>query len=365
LGILPKMRVLVVLAAFAAIWAAAGPGRAATVSPDIRTTWTGTAFHDTELSPAASARLDAKQQIAEWGGPTTAADGESVSIYLSDTYPQDPALQAKWANLMTSLVHGPELQTVSIHLAPLVEVQRFCGGGALACYSTRTNAIYAPAEDPAPDVTAVGALIHEFGHHIAATRLNPPFTTVDYGTKRWASYENVCAKAQSGSLFPGAEDDPRYQLNPGEAFAESYRVLNEQMLGLPVDTWDIVTASLYPDATALSLLEQDILSPWTANTASKLATTLSSKVPTHTLTFSTPLDGSLLVSPRQSAKATSVIVSLVAKGKTIGSSSFTGPAGRLISKTICGVRSYQLRVALGGKVTKATITTVSLTLSKP
>jgi hypothetical protein len=358
------MRLLVVLAGLAAIWAAAGPARAASASPDFRTTWTGTAFRDTQLSPAAAARLDAQTQAAEWGGATTAADGETVTVFLSDSYPQDPALQAKWANFMTSLVHGPELSTVAIHVAPLVEVQRFCGGQALACYSTRAGTIWAPGEDPAPDVTAAGALIHEYGHHIAANRLNPPFTTVDYGTKRWATYENVCAKADAGDLFPGAEADPQYQLNPGEAFAESYRVLNEQKLGLTVDVWDIVTRTLYPDPTALSLLDEDIVSPWTATTPSRLTTTLTSKVPTRTLNVSTPLDGTLLVSPRQSGKAT-VSVALVARGKTVASSGFKGAAGRLISKTICGVRSYALRVALGGKVTKTTSTTVSLTLSKP
>ena len=116
--------------------------------------------------------------------------------------------------------------------------------------------------------------------------------------------------------------------------------------------------------TALSLLDEDIVSPWTATTPSRLTTTLTSKVPTRTLDVSTPLDGTLLVSPRQSGKAT-VSVALVARGKTVASSGFKGEAGRLISKTICGVRSYALRVTLGGKVTKTTSTTVSLTLSKP
>ena len=41
-----------------------------------------------------------------------------------------------------------------------------------------------------------------------------------------------CSKTAAGVLFPGAEDVARYSLNPGEAFAETYRVLNEQKLGL-------------------------------------------------------------------------------------------------------------------------------------
>ena len=99
-------------------------------------------FRDTVGSTKAIAAL------AEWGGPTAASDGEIVTIYLSSTYPVDPALAKQWADFMTSLIHGPELATVSIHLAPLAEVQSTCGSQALACYSPREAAIYAPAEDP-------------------------------------------------------------------------------------------------------------------------------------------------------------------------------------------------------------------------
>ena len=159
---------------------------------------------------------------------------------------------------MTSLVHGPELATVSIHLAPLSEVQAHCGSRALACYGPRGATIYASADDPEPGTSAKGALAHEYGHHVAYSRANPPFAAVDYGTKRWASYENVCSRTFDGDLFPGAEDSRLYMFNPGEAFAETYRVLNQQRLGLPQEPWSIVTTSLYPDATALSLLEQDV-----------------------------------------------------------------------------------------------------------
>src|SRR5580765_7512468 len=89
----------------------------------------------------------ATKALAEWGGPTAATDGEIVTIYLSSTYPVDPALARQWADFMTTLIHGPELGTVSIHLAPLAEVQRTCGQQALACYGGgRTRTIYSPGE---------------------------------------------------------------------------------------------------------------------------------------------------------------------------------------------------------------------------
>jgi len=316
-------------------------------------------FRDTILSPGASRML---QAASEWGGPTTATDGETVNVYFSDSYPVDQARARLMADFMTSLVHGPELQTVSIHLAPLTEVQRRCGGEALACYSPAASSIYVPAEDPAFDISAKGVLIHEYGHHVASTRSNAPFQSEDYGTKRWATYENVCQRAEAGDLFPGAEDSRHYMLNPGEAFAETYRVLNEQRLSLPLESWTIVSTALAPDPTALSLVEQDITTPWTANTLKTVTGKLTSKAPTKAFVFSTPLDGTIVVKPRQSA-ARKVTVSLVANGRSVKSRTFNGANGPAFSTTVCGLREYTVRAKLTGKLTKSTKTTVSLAVS--
>src|SRR3954463_15670013 len=137
----------------------------------------------------------------QWGGPVRASDGETVAIFFSDSYAPDPALARSWADFFMSLVHGPELATVTIMLAPLSEVQQYCGPEALACYSPDTRSIVAPGTDPDPGTSAKGVLIHEYGHHVASTRLNTPFGAGDYGTKRWSSYTNVCAKARAGKLF--------------------------------------------------------------------------------------------------------------------------------------------------------------------
>ena len=321
------------------------------------------AFRDAILSPSAALTT---QAIAEWGGPTVATDGETVSIFISDSYSADPSLAKQWADFVTSLVHGPELRTVSIHLLTLAEVQRqtVCGNGALACYLPTTGAIYAPETDPEPDTSARGVLIHEYGHHVANSQSNPPFVSWKYGTKRWATYENVCAKALSGTLFPGAEDRLHYMLNPGEGFAESYRVLNEQALGLPQESWSIVTTSLYPDAGALAALQEDVTMPWTANTVTTLTAKLTSKARTKSFVVATPLDGKLTVKPAQAGKA-AVSVSLLSKANAVATSSFASAAGRSLSSTVCGLRQYTVRAKLSGKVTKTTRTTVKLTVSTP
>ncbi len=320
------------------------------------------AFRDTILSGSAPSTV---QSASEWGGATTATDGEVVNLYFSDAYPVDQTRALQWADFITSLIHGPELQTLSLHRAPLaaVEDRRHCGPDALACYSPLQATIYAPADDPAFDTSAKGILIHEYGHHIAASRANPPFESEDYGTKRWASYENVCARTRSGDLFPGAEESPQYMLNPGEAFAETYRLLNEQKLGLPQESWTLVSTTLAPDPTALSLLEQDVTTPWTASTVKTFTAKLTGKVRTRTFVVATPYDGTVSVVARQTA-GTQVKVSLLANTRSVNAKT-SSRARSSVASTVCGVRRYSVQAQLTGKVTKATKTTLSLTVSTP
>jgi hypothetical protein len=322
-------------------------------------------FTDTILRPSAGRLLAEAAATTEWGGAITATDGETVTIYFSDSYPFDQALALKWADFMTSLVHGTELSTVSIYLAPLTEVQRYCGRQAIACYSPDGQGIIAPGEDPDPQTSAEGVLTHEYGHHIADSRLNPPFATVDYGTKGWATYENVCARTQTSVLYPGAEDAQHYMLNPGEAFAESYRVLNEQKAGVTVEPWDIVTTLLYPDATALSLLEQDVTQPWAPSAATKLSATLTKSSPSKSFVVSTPYDGTLTIGASQSVAAKVALSVTNANGTSVLARTVASRAATPVTTTICGQRSYTVKVKLAGTVTKKTKTAFTLAVAKP
>jgi hypothetical protein len=253
-----------------------------------------------------------------WGGTYTTSTGEHVTIYTSQSYPQDEASNQRWADFLASLVHGSELASLTLYLETPSEVSRTCGGtDILGCYGHDT--IIAPGEDSG-GVAAESVITHEYGHHVASNRVNTPWAAIDWGTKRWASYLQVCALTNAHRLFPGAETSLEYQFNPGEVFAEDFRVLNEQRLGLPVAPWQVVDKSLQPDQEALTLLQQDVLTPWTSNTK----TQISGRFTTHgasVRTYKAPatLDGDFAVSVQSKAHVRVQILKvghIVARGTT-------------------------------------------------
>ena len=270
-----------------------------------------------------------------------ATTGEPVRVHLSmQAFPTaDTTTAQQWADFLDSLVHGTELTTLDAYFLTPLEVQRVCGRGALACYGD--NQMFAPAEAPAFDLSAESVVAHEYGHHMAAHRINTPWEAVDYGTKRWASYMNVCAKTRKDQWFPGAEDADKYFYNPGEGLAEAFRVLNEQRLGLPQAPWDIVSQDFVPDAKALALLAQDVTNPWTKNTTLARSGSVSAKAKSRAYVVSTPLDGRMSVRLTSSAKAKFRLDVLSPNARSIGHASGKNATA---SATICGERALRVRV---------------------
>jgi len=240
-----------------------------------------------------------------WGGTVTATNGETVTVDISTSYPEDPAVQLQWADYMTTLLHGPELAGVTVVLTTTRGVSIVCGRTALACYLGNTSTLYAPFDDIQGEASARSILAHEYGHHIARSQSNAPWPAIEWGTKRWATAMGVCASVRKSQLFPG-DEGRNYLLNPGEGFAESYRLLNEQLLGLVPSAWMIVDTKLMPSQAALDALRQDIQTPW----AGPHVETRTGSFPKNpavkkkVFTFATPLDGSLAVSIKAPAKTT-------------------------------------------------------------
>jgi hypothetical protein len=271
-----------------------------------------------------------------WGGSYPSGDslGTFVQIQVSDSYPVDQALPQDWATYLGSLVHGPELARLTLNLMPLSAVQATCGSQALACYDPSQDTIYASPDDQLDEPPAKEIVTHEYGHHVANNSNDAPWAALDYGTKRWSSYENICAKATDGTASPGDEGSHYFQ-NSGEAFAESYRVLNLQKLGLADSGWNIVDPSFFPDATALTLLEEDVTTPWTGPTASRLHGSFGTGV-VRTFSVKTQLDGTFnarLVSPTKAKMQ----LALYNNGTLV-------LRGTSIRYQICGKRTLTLKV---------------------
>ena len=163
-----------------------------------------------------------------WDGtyPTGDAAGTSVHIIVADSYPVDQTLPQSWATYLGSLPHGAELGRLTLNLMPLStaadepvlrrpvarllrpvdrdDLRRARGPAGRAAGEGDRDARVRPPHREQPERRAVAA--------------------EDYGTKRWSSYENICARAAAGTASPG-DEGAAYSQNPGEAFAESYRVL--------------------------------------------------------------------------------------------------------------------------------------------
>ena len=296
---------------------------------------------DATLSAARAQRvLAAAAQY--WGGEYRTATGETVRIFASASYPEDHPSNQRWADFLGTLVHGRELSTVTMLLAPLPEVQGACGTRALACYAPSRSLIVAPRETQPGDASPEAIVAHEYGHHIAASRSNIPWAARSWGTKRWASYMQICRLERAGDVHPGGQGPTTYGLNPGEAFAEVYRVLNERRLGRIETPWGIVSDYFYPTAAALRLVEQDVVDPWTRPATSAFAGVAR---PTRTYAVATPLDGSLRLTLRASTRARFALSVLTPRGTRLARAvKIRGSSTRTISATICGDRRLRVRV---------------------
>jgi hypothetical protein len=292
-----------------------------------------------------------------WGGEYTISTGEKVSVFASNSFAMDPALEQRWADFLGSLEHGPEISSVTVLLSTLGQIVRACGLDAVACYDPQESLLYTPGDDPAADLSAEAVITHEYGHHIAANRSDAPWNAVAWGPKRWSSTIQVCARARKKELYPGAEDPAHYTVNPGEGWAETYRVLNERKSGRAETSWDIVSQSLYPTDAALAAAEQDVVSPWAQSPASTQTVAFTRTARSRTVTVQTPLDGTLNVSLRP-ARGMRLSLDVFAASARVSHVITKSSVTR--STTICGARSYRLRVkALKGQGA------VRLTYSKP
>jgi hypothetical protein len=348
---LGPIAVALIVASFPALVTAAGSSAAATSSVPAG-------------APLVSRSLDARitvlrprvlaQAAVDWrGGEITTSTGEVVRVLVSETFALEQASPETWAEFLAGLLHGPELQRLTTYVAPLSEVQRLCGAQALGCYS-RDRAV-AIGETLSDGTTAAEVIRHEYGHHIALYRSNPPWVAVDWGPKRWASAANVCARVSRKEAFPGNEGSD-YARNPGEAWAEVYRLLDERRAGITTAIWQIVAPSFYPDESAFQAAERDVVEPWTAGQRAVKRRQLTRRGQVWWVPLSTALDGSLQITVTVPRGGLHEVALVGANRRTIlrrGLSS--GPRVKRITGNVCGQRSLYVRVTQRGTLGQVTV----------
>jgi hypothetical protein len=294
--------------------------------------------------------------IAWRGGPIVTSTGETVNVLVSDAFAVDAVTPESWAEFLAKLVHGPELASLTTYIAPLAEIRVLCGSGALGCY--RQNRSVALGETLPDGTTPEEVVRHEYGHHIALYRANPPWQAIDWGPKNWASAEDICGRVTRNEAFPGNEDD-HYAQNPGEAWAETYRLLDERKAGITTATWPIIAPSLYPTEAALAAAEKDVVQPWTAGTQRVFR----KSVPTGKtwwIPLSTPLDGSLAVTAHLPRGGEHRVELMAANRSTmLKRGAAAGARVRRIRATVCGQRSQFVRVTQRGKPGLVTVVTAT------
>jgi hypothetical protein len=295
----------------------------------------------------------APRPVRAWrSGSYRASTGDTVRIEISDTYPPEAVSGQAWAEFFGGLVHGAELATATIRIAPPNEVAAACGGDALGCYAGGLLVI--PGEQFG-GVTPDEIARHEYGHHVAASRLNPPWSGLAYGPKRWSTAMRICVRAKEGTAFP--DDNSHYSLSPGEAFAEAYRVLNDRRSGILGLTWSIVDDSFIPTDDTLRAVERDVTAPWLAPTSSVLRGRFARRGARRWVSvLEIPLDGVVTVELRVPRGRTDGLALVDAQGRVVASGLWAAAAVRRLSFLACGQRRLEVRVTLAGPPGPFTVT---------
>lgn len=273
------------------------------------------------------------------------ATGESVKVNVSPAYAADPGAAQRWSIFFASLIHGAELALLDAYVAPLDEVQAICRAEAFGCYGLNHLVTMGEANQ---GVSAESVATHEYGHHIAANRINPPWLALDWGTKRWASSVDVCSRVGAGMAFPG-DEGLNYSFNPAEAYAESYRVLIETGGSALGYEWPIVDPSFRPSAESLAAIREDVLHPWTGPRTRLIRSAFLRQSHTWSTQIATPLDGELRLRLTVPGGGADDVTLLSSDGGTVlATSSWDMSGGKSVGYRICGVRFVKVRVTRGG-----------------
>lgn len=263
------------------------------------------------------------------------------------------------ADFIGTLMHGTEIELLTVQLDTPFQLGLDCGFEAEACYYSGQNKIVISGED----WTWIGGasreyvIAHEYGHHVAQHRASPaPFgVAIDWGPPHWASYEHVCERTRAGVLFP-RDAGTHYFQHPGEAFAESFA--RYHFRNLPV-RWRWIGA-LKPTPGAFRAIREDTLSPWQG----RESLTLSGRFPargTAVQWLRTPLDGQLSIRPSELRSRGYEVILRNQTGHVLRTSRQGLGPNHQLSYTVCG----QSRLGIAIKSTRRSAGAFKLRIQRP
>jgi hypothetical protein len=279
---------------------------------------------------------------AAWsGGVYTTASGETIHFYVSDSYQPNRADNQRWIDYLGWLYHSDELSRLTVYMVRPFELPSFCGATATACYAPALQAMVVPGESSGGWSTDQ-IVAHEYGHHLANNRINPPWDALSRGTKRWSSYADICLQAQNGTALPGPSGGT-HGFTAAEAFAEAFRVTNELRVASSA-TWPIIDSTFYPNSVAREMIRLDAVKPWTGVSTATTSRFTSYGRRVQAFVSRGPMDGTMTVSlttrsgPKYELqlvdKSTGEVIEQV---RTVrGRATFT--------VTLCGQRSLVVRI---------------------
>ncbi len=308
---------------------------------------------------AASARISATASTQRY--PVN--DGTDATVAIAVTAGCAAACEATdpqpIANFIGTLLHGPEVELLTVQLDTPFQLGLDCGFEAEACYYSGQNKMVISGES----WTSIGGatrefvIAHEYGHHLAQHRESPaPFpVAIDWGPPRWASQERVCQGWRRGTLFPDEYGD-HYYSHPGEAFAEAF-AHNRFPQARVRWRW---TEYLKPTAATFEAIREDALAPWRA----RRTLTIRGHFPKRGSAIhwlQTPLDGRLSLRPSGLRRRDYRVVLRSSNGRVLRTSrQGIGPQRRL-DYTVCG----QSRLGIAIKPTRRSAGAYKLQIQRP
>jgi hypothetical protein len=326
----------------------AAPGRAAAGRPDpgvsLEVPRAAVPMRDVVLGQpgAAAARISASASSQRY----SIGDGTEATITVSVTpsceQQCDVTDPQRVAGFIGTLIHGPEVELLSVQLDTEYELGFDCGFGAEACYFSGENKIviggYEEADGDGASFDFV--LAHEYGHHVAQHReMPPPFdSAIDWGPEHWASVEGVCQGERHHRFYPG-DEGTHYFEDPGEAFAEAFAHYHFRDVA---PTWRYSPA-LQPNVAAFRAIREDTLSPWQGRTSF----TLSGRVPARgegaaVESLRTPLDGLVSLRPSSLRRHGYELALRSRAGRLLLRSRDAVAQGDRLNYTVCGEHHLRL-----------------------